>query len=42
MYDPDRMDEEYPLVREANERNTGTLECIYIGRRFRKDTERLE
>ncbi|MAN73861.1 MAG: lactate dehydrogenase [Henriciella sp.] len=42
MYDPDRMDEEFPLVREAHERNDETLERIYIGRRFRNDTERLE
>lgn len=42
MYDPDRMDEEFPLLREAHERNDETLERIYIGRRFRNDTERLE
>ncbi|MEL7111493.1 MAG: DNA methyltransferase, partial [Pseudomonadota bacterium] len=42
MYDPDRMDEEFPLVREAHERNDETLERIYIGRRFKNDTERLE
>jgi len=42
MYDPDRMDAEFPLVREAHERNDDTLERIYIGRRFRNDTERLE
>lgn len=42
MYDPDRMDEEFPLVREAHERNDEALERIYIGRRFRNDTERLE
>ena len=42
MYDPDRMNEEFPLVREAHERNDEVLERIYIGRRFRNDTERLE
>lgn len=42
MYDPDRMDAEFPLVREAHERNDEVLERIYIGRRFRNDTERLE
>lgn len=42
MYDPDRMDEEFPHVREAHERNDEVLERIYIGRRFKNDTERLE
>jgi len=42
MYDPDRMDSEFPLVREAHERNDETIERIYIGRRFKNDTERLE
>lgn len=42
MYDPERMDKEFPLVREAHERNDEVLERIYIGRRFRNDTERLE
>ena len=42
MYDPDRMDAEFPLVRAAHERNDEVLERIYIGRRFRNDTERLE
>ncbi|MFT7879058.1 MAG: DNA methyltransferase [Sulfurimonas sp.] len=42
MYDPKRMDTEFPLVREAHERNDEVLERIYIGRRFRNDTERLE
>jgi hypothetical protein len=42
MYDPDRMDKEFPLVREAHERNDEVLERIYIGRRFKNDTERLE
>jgi hypothetical protein len=42
MYDPDRMDSEFPLVRAAHERNDEMLERIYIGRRFKNDTERLE
>nr|WP_290501442.1 DNA methyltransferase [Hyphomonas sp. UBA5107] len=42
MYDPDCMDEEFPVVREAHERNDEVLERIYIGRRFKNDTERLE
>jgi hypothetical protein len=39
LYDPDRMPAE---LREAHERNDETLERIYIGRRFKNDTERLE
>jgi hypothetical protein len=42
LYDPDKMDSEYPLVREAHDRNDEILERIYIGRRFKNDTERLE
>jgi len=42
MYDPERMDTEFPLVRAAHDRNDETLERIYIGRRFKNDTERLE
>jgi hypothetical protein len=42
MYDPERMDSEFPLVREAHNRNDEVLERIYIGRRFKNDTERLE
>jgi hypothetical protein len=42
MYDPERMDTEFPLVREAHDRNDEVLERIYIGRRFKNDTERLE
>ena len=42
MYDPDRMDTEFPMVRSAHERNDEILERIYIGRRFKNDTERLE
>lgn len=42
MYDPNRMDQEFPLVRQAHERNDEIIERIYIGRRFKNDTERLE
>ena len=36
------MDTEFPLVREAHDRNDEILDRIYIGRRFKNDTERLE
>lgn len=39
LYDPDTMP---PDLREVHERNDEVLERIYIGRRFRNDTERLE
>lgn len=39
LYDPDSMPEN---LRMAHERNDEVLERIYIGRRFRNDTERLE
>ncbi|MCL4791585.1 MAG: lactate dehydrogenase, partial [Gammaproteobacteria bacterium] len=39
LYDPDNMPAD---LREAHECNDETLERIYIGRRFRNDTERLE
>jgi len=39
LYNPERMPAN---LREAHERNDETLERIYIGRRFRNDTERLE
>ncbi len=39
LYDPDTMP---PDLREAHDRNDETLERIYIGRRFKNDTERLE
>ncbi|MBD2060752.1 lactate dehydrogenase [Funiculus sociatus GB2-A5] len=42
MYDPDRMDNEFPLVRQTHDHNDEVLERIYIGRRFKNDTERLE
>ncbi|MES1950111.1 putative DNA methylase [Salinisphaera sp. S4-8] len=42
MYDAKRMDKDFPDLRHAHERNDDTLERIYIGRRFKNDTERLE
>ena len=39
LYDPDKMPAD---LRAAHERNDEVLERIYIGRRFRNDTERLE
>jgi len=39
LYDPDNMPAD---LRAAHERNDETLERIYIGRRFKNDTERLE
>jgi hypothetical protein len=42
MYDPEAMDTKHPDLRAAHDRNDETLERIYIGRRFRNDTQRLE
>lgn len=42
LYDPEKMDEKYQNLRHAHERNDEVLERIYIGRRFKNDTERLE
>jgi hypothetical protein len=39
LYDPDAMPAD---LREAHARNDEVLERVYIGRRFRNDTERLE
>jgi hypothetical protein len=39
LYDPAAMPED---LRQAHERNDEVLERIYIGRRFKNDTERLE
>jgi hypothetical protein len=39
LYDPERMPAN---LRAAHDRNDETLERIYIGRRFKNDTERLE
>lgn len=39
LYDPEKMPED---LRVAHDRNDEVLERIYIGRRFKNDTERLE
>ena len=39
LYEPDSMPED---LRQAHERNNEVLERVYIGRRFKNDTERLE
>lgn len=39
LYDPEKMPDD---LRYAHERNDEVLERIYIGRRFKNDTERLE
>ena len=39
LYDPQAMPEN---LRHAHDRNDEVLERIYIGRRFKNDTERLE
>jgi hypothetical protein len=39
LYDPKEMPDD---LRIAHERSDETLERIYIGRRFKNDTERLE
>jgi hypothetical protein len=39
LYDPETMPDD---LRAAHDRNNETLERIYIGRRFKNDTERLE
>lgn len=39
LYDPKTMPAD---LRAAHERNDEVLERIYVGRRFRNDTERLE
>ena len=39
IYDPEEMPND---LREAHDRNDETLERIYMGRRFKNDTERLE
>jgi hypothetical protein len=39
LYDPDKMPDD---LRHAHERNDEVLERIYVGRRFKNDTERLE
>ncbi len=42
MYDPDEMGASFPSLQQAHDRNDELVERIYIGRKFRNDTERLE
>ncbi|MBV1837065.1 DNA methyltransferase [Acetobacter estunensis] len=42
MYDPEYFYRDYALLREAHDYNDEIIERIYIGRRFKNDTERLE
>lgn len=42
MYDPDRMEAEFSQLHQAHRRNDEIVERIYLGRRFKNDTERLE
>jgi hypothetical protein len=42
MYNPDRLAVDFPLLQVAHERNDEIIERIYLGRKFRNDTERLE
>jgi hypothetical protein len=39
LYDPERMPDD---LRHAHEQNDEIVERIYVGRRFKNDTERLE
>ena len=39
LYDPEAMPDD---LRRAHEKNDEVLERIYIGRKFKNDTERLE
>ena len=39
LYDPENMPDD---LRRAHEKNDEVLERIYIGRKFKNDTERLE
>jgi hypothetical protein len=42
MYDPDRLKSDFPQLLKVHERNDEILERVYIGRKFKNDTERLE
>ncbi|MCY4656273.1 MAG: lactate dehydrogenase [Gammaproteobacteria bacterium] len=42
MYDPDRMHYDFSMLQHAHKRNDELVERIYIGRKFKNDTERLE
>ena len=42
MYDPSRMDRDYPILRTAHETNDNDIEEIYIGKTFANSSERLQ
>lgn len=42
IYDPERLDDEFPLVRQAHKANCEVVEKIYSKTPFQNDTERLE
>jgi hypothetical protein len=42
MYHPDEMCRAFPSLQQAHDRNDEIIERIYIGRKFKNDTERLE
>lgn len=42
MYDPDDMATDYPRLQAAHDHNDDIIERIYVGRKFKNDTERLE
>lgn len=42
LYDPARFGSEFRELKEAHLRNDELVERVYIGRRFKNDTERLE
>ena len=42
LYDSERLASEFIQLQEAHQRNDEIVERIYIGRRFKNDTERLE
>jgi hypothetical protein len=41
LYEPDHV-RDYPRLQRAHDQNDEIVERIYVGRRFRNDTERLE
>jgi hypothetical protein len=42
MYDPDHMAIDFPRLQKAHDHNDEIIERVYLGRKFRNDTERLE
>ena len=42
MYDSERFNGEFVHLKDAHQRNDEIVERIYVGRRFKNDTERLE